>query len=242
MGRVPQPYENAQRVWQEQAGVTAAETTFMTRVYGWMTLGLALTAVTAMFTATNAGLRELVFGTPMTFYGLIIGELVLVIALTAMIGKMSPLTAAVMFVVYSAVNGLTLSIVFLVYELGSVGTVFFITAGTFGVMSLFGWTTKRDLSGMGNLCLMALVGIILASIANWFLASSALYWAITYIGIIVFIGLIAYDTQKLKALGSHYGASGSAAARKASIMGALMLYLDFVNLLLLLLRVLGRRR
>jgi FtsH-binding integral membrane protein len=218
------------------------EATFITKVYGWMTVGLVITAVVALYTAGNEAMLQFIYGRPFVLIGLILAEFALVIGLGAAIGRMSAPVAAAMFLIYSAINGLTLSAVFIVYQLGSIGTVFFITAGTFGTMSIVGWVTRKDLTGIGNLCIMGLVGVILASVANWFLQSSALYWAITYIGIAVFVGLIAYDTQKLKILGAQLGYSNSALARKAAILGALSLYLDFVNLFLLLLRLFGRRR
>ena len=144
------------------------------------------------------------------------------------------------FLAYSALNGLTLASVFLLYTSGSIALTFFITAGTFAIMSIYGYTTKTDLSRIGNIALMALVGIILASIVNFFMKSEALYWIISYIGVAVFVALVAYDTQKIKDLSREIDTE-SAEGKKASILGALTLYLDFINLFLFLLRLFGRR-
>nr|WP_207655712.1 Bax inhibitor-1/YccA family protein [Vallitalea okinawensis] len=213
---------------------------FMTKVYGWMTLGLLITAITALFTVYTS-VFDFVFYNQFTFIGILIGEIALVIYLTRRIHKMNPATAVTLFLVYSAVNGLTISAYFLVYTTGSIVSTFMITAVTFGIMSVYGLVTKTDLTKLGNLFLMGLVGFIIASVVNIFLQSEALYWIATYVGIIIFIGLIAYDTQKIK---TYYFASTTATGEhtKASIMGALSLYLDFINLFLLLLRMFGRRR
>lgn len=159
-----------------------------------------------------------------------------------MVNKISGSLATTLFMLYSVLTGLTLSVVFMQYTGASIGSTFVVTAGTFGAMSVYGYTTKRDLTGLGSMMVMGLIGIIIASVVNIFLQSSAMYWAITYIGVIVFVGLTAYDTQKLKAIGEQVSADDRENYRKYSIMGALTLYLDFINLFLMLLRILGDRR
>lgn len=219
---------------------SAVQVAFMTRVYSWMTLALVITALAALFTVNTPALLQFIFGSKIVFYGLIIGELLLVGALVAAVNRMSPLVASLVFLGYSALNGLTLSAVFLLYTSGSLVLTFFITAGTFAIMSIYGYTTKADLTKIGNLAFMALIGIILASIVNFFLKSDMLYWIISYLGVAIFVALIAYDTQKLKDMSvsiDHAGDEG----KKASVLGALTLYLDFINLFLFLLRLFGRR-
>jgi uncharacterized protein len=213
--------------------------TILSQVYAWMTAGLLVTGAVAAFTANSPALVSLVFGSRLVFFGLLIAEVLLVIALSAMIGKVSAGTATAMFMGYAALNGLTMAAIFLAYTRASIASTFFVTAGTFGAMSLYGYTTKRDLTTIGNLLFMALIGFLLASVVNFFLKSSALYWITTYAGIAIFIGLTAWDTQKIK----HMAAMGvgEQQAGRIAIMGALMLYLDFINLFVLLLRLFGRR-
>lgn len=214
---------------------------FMTKVYGWMTMALAITGLVALYTASSETLLELVFASKITFWGLIIGTFLLVGWLTVAIKTMSPTTATLIFIVYSALNGLIFSSIFLIYTSSSIALTFFITAGTFGVMSVYGYFTKADLSKIGSIAIMALVGIILASIVNFFLESETLYWIISYAGVAIFTALIAYDTQKIKDI-AIYGFDGEAAEKKMSIVGALTLYLDFINLFLFLLRLFGGRK
>ena len=218
----------------------ATQATFMTKVYGWMTIAMLITAFAALFTVSSPTLIELIFGNKLVFYGLIIGELLLVGSLVLAVQKMSPMVAALVFIGYSALNGLTLASIFLVYTTGSIALTFFITAGTFAVMSIYGYTTKADLTRIGNLALMALVGIMIASIANYFLQNETLYWIISYLGVAIFVGLVAYDTQKIKNMSYSLDAASSD-GKRASILGALTLYLDFINLFLFLLRLFGRR-
>jgi len=214
---------------------------FLPRVYGWMTVGLGLTALVAMLTLASPALLELVFGNRLVFYALVFGELGLVIALSAAINRLSPAAATLMFLVYSALSGVTFASIFLIYTSSSIASTFFIAAGTFGAMSLYGLVTRRDLTGFGSFLFMGLVGIVIASLVNIFLQSPMVYWIVSYVGVFVFVGLTAYDTQKLKRLGQA-GFADSASHRKAAILGALTLYLDFINLFLMLLRVLGNRR
>ncbi|MDP6542380.1 MAG: Bax inhibitor-1/YccA family protein [Phycisphaerae bacterium] len=223
------------------AGAKAQTNTFVTAVFGWMTGALAITAIVAMLTVRTPALRNLIFGNQAVFFGLLIAELVLVIALIASINRISATTAAVMLIVYSALNGLTISMIMLIYTATSITSTFFVCASIFGVMCGYGAITKRDLSGMGSLCIMGLIGVIIASVVNVFVASSALYWGITYIGVFVFVGLTAYDMQKIKRMASSVQ-PGTEVAQKAAVIGALHLYLDFINLFLLLLRIMGRQR
>lgn len=212
----------------------------LTRVYAWMTAGLLTTGAISMAVANTPALVSLIFGNMILFFGLIIAELALVWVLSANLMRLSPAAATGMFLGYAALNGLTLSVIFLAYTAASIASTFFITAGTFAVMSLVGYTTKRDLSGMGGILFMGLIGIIIASIVNIFVASSALYWLISVIGVLVFVGLTAYDTQKIKRMIAQV--RGEDAEGRVAVYGALNLYLDFINLFLFLLRLLGNRR
>jgi len=216
--------------------------TYMAQVYGWMTCGLLLTAFVSWFAARTPAVMELVFANRITFFGLIIAQLALVFVLSGMVHRLSGAVATGLFMLYSALTGLTMASIFLVYTYSSIASTFFVTAGMFGAMSFYGYTTKRDLSRFGSLLFMALIGILLASLVNFWLKSPALMWAITYIGVVVFVGLTAYDTQRLKAIGENINVNDKENLRRASIMGALTLYLDFINLFLMLLRIFGNRR
>jgi len=218
-----------------------ATTSFFPSVYGWMTAGLGLTALTALLTLSSESMLQLIFGNKMVFYGLMFGELGLVIALSAAINRISATTATLMFLLYSALNGVTFASIFLVYTQSSIASTFFVAAGTFAGMSIYGMTTKRDLTGWGSFLFMGLIGIIIASVVNIFLQSAMITWVVSYIGVFVFVGLTAYDTQKLKMISQHGFADGES-RQKATILGALTLYLDFINLFLMLLRVMGNRR
>ncbi|MDH3330365.1 MAG: Bax inhibitor-1/YccA family protein, partial [Desulfobulbaceae bacterium] len=207
----------------------------------WMAIGLGLTGIIAYFTA-RTGLAMVIVASPI-FFILIIAELGMVFYLSARVNKIQPGTATGLFVGYSVLNGLTLSAIFLAYTKASIGGTFLITAGMFGAMAIYGLVTKRDLSSLGSFMFMGLIGIILASIVNIFLKSTSLYWTISVIGVLVFVGLTAYDVQKIKNMGEQgIMEQGEAAIRKGSIMGALALYLDFINLFLLLLRFFGGSR
>ena len=214
---------------------------FLPKVYGWMTAGLALTAIVAALTLSSLQFMNLIFGNKLIFYGLIFGELGLVIALSAAINKISSTTATLLFLGYSALNGVTFASIFLLYTSSSIASTFFVAAGTFAAMSIFGTVTKRDLTSWGSFFFMGLVGIIIASVVNIFLQNEMIYWIISYVGVFVFVGLTAYDTQKLKRIGEA-GFDNEESRKKASILGALTLYLDFINLFLMLLRVMGNRR
>lgn len=212
----------------------------MTRVYAWMMAGLLVTGALAMFVASTP-LGVALINNRMLFFGIIIGELALVWYLSARINKIAASTATGLFLAYAALNGVTLSIIFLAYTAGSIASTFFVTGATFGVMSVYGYTTKRDLSRMGSILFMALIGFLIASVVNLFLRSELIYWITTYAGILIFVGLTAWDTQKIKQMSMNSSGEESQVQRIA-ILGALMLYLDFINLFLLLLRIMGNRR
>ena len=218
----------------------SVQRTFMNRVYSWMTLGLLVTAIVSMLAARSQTLTHLLFAQPFVLLALVLAELGIVLALVAGMNKLSVAAANTLFIVYAALTGLTLSSIFLVYDLGTIATAFFVTAGTFAVMSLYGYATKRDLTGLGGLALMGLFGIIIASVVNIFLHNAGLDLVLSYLGVFIFMGLIAFDTQKLK----KYAASiteDDQSAHKVAIMGALALYLDLINIFLFLLRIFGGR-
>ena len=218
-----------------------ASTIFLAKVFNWMAIGLGLTGIVAYLTAST-GLAYALVGSPL-FFVLVIGELGLVFYLSARIDKIQAGTATGLFVGYSVLNGLTLSMIFLAYTSSSIAGTFFITAGMFGAMAIYGLVTKRDLSGFGSFLFMGLIGIIIASVVNIFLKSSSLYWAISMIGVLIFTGLTAWDVQKIKQMGEEgIMTQGDSAIRKGAIMGALALYLDFINLFLMLLRFFGASR
>lgn len=212
---------------------------FLRRVYGWMFVGLAATAITAWQVANSAAAVKFIFGTPFLFFALLFGELGLVWWISARVGKMAPSTTAALFVVYSVVNGLTLSVVLLAYTATSIETTFLTAAAMFGAVALFGTLTGRNLQGVGHFAMMGLFGLLAAMLIGFFWHSDALQFVISIVGVVVFTALTAWDAQKLKsmALALEGRESGGYA-----ISGALALYLDFVNLFLFLLRFLGRRR
>jgi uncharacterized protein len=213
------------------------------RVYLWMTLGLFTTGVIAFLVAASPKLLNLVSTNPLIFYGAMIGELVLVVVLSAAIGKLSPAVAALLFFGYAALNGVTMAIIFLIYTNTGIAFSFFATASMFAAMSVVGYTTHVDLTKFGSLLMMGLIGIIVASVINIFLASSILYWVITYVGIALFVCLTAYDTQWIKNATTQAVSAGDRQMEgRVGIMGALRLYLDFINIFLLILRVAGGRR
>lgn len=214
---------------------------FMSKVYTWMSGGLAITGLVAMWVASSPQLIAAIVGNQLVFFGLIITELLVVGYLISVIKKISTQTAGLLFAGYSVLNGLTLSIVFIVYTSSSISSTFLVTAGTFGVMSIYGYYTKKDLSSWRNLLFMGLIGVIIASIVNIFMKSEMMYWLISYAGVLIFVGLTAYDTQKIKNM-SLSAETGSEDEAKGAIVGALMLYLDFINLFLFLLRILGNRK
>ncbi len=212
----------------------------MTQVYAWMTAGLLVTGAIAMFVAGVPALAGAIIGNPFVFFGLMIAQVAMVWYLSARVMSLAPGAATGLFLGYAALNGLTFSVIFLAYTAASIASTFFVTAGTFGAMSAYGYLTKRDLSGMGGFLFMALIGIILASIVNIFWANGTLYWIITYAGVLIFVALTAYDTQKIKRMTDQV--RDEHGERRVAIYGALTLYLDFINLFLFMLRILGDRR
>lgn len=235
---------------KQQTQVQVRVNDFVRSVYNWMAIGLALTGFVAYFVAHNESILGLLFQVAgnqlrptMLFYGLIIGELALVFILSARVQKMQASTATAMFVLYAALNGATLSMIFLAYTSTSIVSTFFICAATFVACSLYGWLTKRDLTSFGGFLFMGLIGIIIASVVNMFIRSSAMHMIISYIGVFVFIGLTAYDTQHIKNMAMTLPDGMEAGVvRKGAILGALKLYLDFINLFLMLLRIFGSGR
>jgi hypothetical protein len=215
------------------------ERSFVGKVYRWMGLGLLLTAISAYFVVNSSFVYTLAENS-ILFFGIIIAELGLVVYLSARIQKMSAEAATASFIIYSILNGITLSLILLVYTGASVASTFMTTALTFGAMSAYGYFTKRDLTSMGSFLQMGLIGLIIASVINIFWANSTMYWIISYVGVLIFVGLTAYDTQKIKKMGAVV--EGVQTTQKMAIMGALMLYLDFINLFLMLLRILGDRK
>jgi len=220
-----------------------ASSLFLAKVFTWMAAGLGLTALTAFAVAGSPALVKLIFGNQLLFFGLIIAELVMVFVLASRVDKMSAGAATGLFVAYSVLNGVTLSVIFLAYTAVSIATTFITTAGMFGGMAIYGLVTKRDLSSWGSFLFMGLIGIIIAMLVNFFLHSPALAWAISAIGVIVFTGLTAYDVQNLTRMAAAgIMENGAAAVRRYAILGALRLYLDFINLFLMLLNFMGERR
>ncbi|MFW2367990.1 MAG: Bax inhibitor-1/YccA family protein [Desulforhopalus sp.] len=233
-------YENANEMTLARAQQEAS-TVFLAKVFNWMAVGLGITGVVAFLTA-QTGLAAMIVGSPL-FFVIIFAELGLVFYLSARIQKIQASTASSLFVGYSVLNGLTFSVIFLAYTGSSIAGTFMITAGMFGAMAVYGLVTKKDLSGWGSFLFMGLVGIILASIVNIFLQNSSLYWVISLIGVFLFTALTAYDVQKIKRIGEEgIMTQGEDAIAKGSIMGALTLYLDFINLFLMLLRFFGGSR
>jgi uncharacterized protein len=234
----------------DQVAIDAGLRAHMIRVYNYMTAGVALTGIVAWFTFSAAVTQtggslaltpfgQAIFQSPLMWV-LVLAPLALVFAISFGINRLSVGTALTLFFVYAGLLGLSLASIFLVYTGASITRVFFISAATFGAMSLWGYTTQRDLTGMGSFMFMGLIGIIIASLVNMFLHSTGLDWAISVIGVLIFTGLTAYDTQKIKEMYSPMD-DGTIAGRKA-VMGALSLYLDFINLFLMLLRLMGDRR
>ena len=215
---------------------------FVRSVYNWMAIGLGLTGLVAFYVASSETLSQLIFNNRLIFFGLIIGELALVFTISSRVQRMQASTATGLFILYAALNGATLSFIFLIYTKSSITSTFFICAATFVTCSLYGWATKRDLTSLGGFMTMGLIGIIIASLVNMFVRSSGMSIIISYIGVFVFVGLTAYDTQQLKTMAMTQPAGLDAGAiRKGAILGALKLYLDFINLFLMLLRILGNR-
>ena len=229
--------------YNAQQSVPRAEAlgAFMRGVYGWMAAGLGLTAVVSVAMASSPGTLQLVIGTPLKWV-LLIAMLVMPLVLSARISRMSAGTATGMFLVYSSVVGAALSPIFIAYTASTIASAFAVSAGMFLAMSVYGLVTKRDLTSWGSFLFMGLVGMVLASLVNIFLKSSALAMLLNYVGVLVFVGLTAYDTQRLKDMGSYAPMNDATAIRRGSILGALTLYLDFINLFLIMLRLFSGNR
>lgn len=219
----------------------AAFPVLMRKVYTWMTLALVLTGLTAYGVATSPGIMMALYSNSALMWGLVIAEFALVIGISAAINRLSLATATLMFVAYSVINGAMLSSIFMIYTAASIASVFFITAATFAVMALIGYTTKTDLTSVGKLLFMALIGLVIATIVNMFIGSSTLTMICSYVGVLIFVGLTAYDSQKIKNMLMQAPDAGES-SQKLALLGALTLYLDFINLFIYLLRIFGDRR
>lgn len=222
--------------------VKTAQRALFRNVYIWMSMALAITGLVAMYMAKTLTLLQFIMSSSFGLWGLLIAELGLVWYLSARIQKISFTTATVLFILYSILNGATLSAIFLVYTASSIASTFFITAGTFAATGIYGYVTKKDLSSLGSLCIMGVIGLIIATIANLFFESDTLTLAISYVGVAIFVGLTAYDTQKIKRLLINSDMEVNEETQKIALLGALTLYLDFINLFLYLLRIMGDRK
>ena len=232
-------YRTAQGVGARRAVVDEGLRAYMLRVYNYMASGVALTGIVAYVVANVDALKNVIFGTPLMWV-VMFAPLIVVFAISARINKMSAASAQTWFWAFAGLMGLSLASVFIHFTGESVARVFFITAATFGAMSIYGYTTKRDLSGLRSFLFMGLIGIIIASVVNMFLQSSAMHFVISVVGVLVFVGLTAYDTQAIKTM---YRAADTAEVHgKKAVMGALRLYLDFINLFLMLMHLFGERR
>jgi uncharacterized protein len=226
-----------------QTQVQVRVNSFVRSVYNWMAIGLALTGFIAYAVANMPEVRNVIFGSGIVFFGLIIAQLALVFIISSRIYRMQAGTATALFIVYSALNGATLSSIFLAYAQSTITSTFFVCSATFVACSIYGWTTRRDLTSMGGFLTMGLIGIVIASLVNLFIQSSAISTIVSYIGVLVFVGLTAYDTQDIKNMAmSQPDSIDAGAVRKGAILGALKLYLDFINLFLMLLRIFGGGR
>lgn len=225
-----------------QGGVTSAVSVYMRHVYQWMTAGLALTTVVAYGVAGTPAIRDAILGNSLVLILLVVAQFGLVIALSAAIHKLSAGAATGLFLLYSALTGAMLSSIFVVYPIASIGTAFLVTTGTFLAMTIYGTVTRRDLTGLGNFLFMGLIGIVIAMVVNMFLQSSMMNFIVSCIGVLIFTGLTAYDTQKLRRFGEAAPLEDGTAIRRGAILGALTLYLDFINIFLMLLQLFGGNR
>ena len=226
-----------------QSTTQIAVNSFITSVYNWMAIGLALNGFVSFYVSGNETILNFVFGNKLIFFGLIIGELALVYSISAKIDKIQASTATSLFILYAALNGVTLASIFLIYTMESIASTFFICAGMFTCCSIYGYITKKDLTSVGSFMIMGLIGIIIASVINIFIQSSMMSMIISYVGVLIFVGLTAYDTQKIKQMSLSQPAGLDASiVRKGAIIGALTLYLDFINMFLFLLHIFGGSR
>ena len=212
----------------------------MRKVYGWMALALIITGLTSYMVASSPGLMQMIFANRLVFWGMVIAEFAIVFVISGRINRLSLVSATTWFIVYSVLNGALLSFIFMVYTQTAITEVFFITAGTFGAMALIGSTTKRDLTNLGGILFMALIGLIIASVVNFFVQSNTLDLIVSYVGVLIFVGLTAWDAQQIKRMLAMAPDAGEG-AQKIALLGALNLYLDFINLFLYLLRIFGGR-
>lgn len=225
----------------QQLAMSEAFPVLMRKVYVWMSLALLITGMTAYYVATSPTILTAILTNQILFWGLIIAELVLVFTVSAAINRLSLTTATLLFLLYSVINGATMSFIFLLYTMSSIATVFFIAAGTFATMAVIGYTTKKDLSSMGKFLFMGLIGIIIATLVNLFIKSNGLTMILSYAGVVVFVGLTAWDSQKIKQMLMQAN-DVDEGTQKIALLGALSLYLDFINLFIYLLQILGKRR
>ena len=225
-----------------QSGVGSAVSVYMRHVYQWMTAGLALTTVVAYGVAGTPAIRDAILGNSLVLILLVVAQFGLVIGLSAAIHKLSAGAATGLFLLYSALTGAMLSSIFVVYPIASIGTAFLVTTGTFLAMTVYGTVTRRDLTGLGNFLFMGLIGIIIAMVVNIFLQSSMMNFIVSCLGVLIFTGLTAYDTQKLRRFGEAAPLEDGTAIRRGAILGALTLYLDFINIFLMLLQLFGGNR
>lgn len=231
--------QETRQITEEQVKIEQAN--FIAKVYGWMCAALVVTGLTAWCVVQNKEFMQVLFSNKILFFGLLIGEVILVGYITRAMFSINVNLAKALFFLYSFANGLTLSIIFLRYSPESITISFFITAGTFAVMSVYGYFTKSDLTSMGKILTMGVIGILIASVVNIFAQSTMMHWIISYVGVFVFTGLVAYDTQKIKEM-NVIGNEGTDEDTKESLLGALTLYLDFINLFLFILRIFGDRK
>ena len=227
---------------QQSVSLGVQLSVYMRNVYTWMTIGLAITAVVAYWVSGAPAFRQMVMGNTFSMIILILAQFGLVIALSAAIHKMSAAVATGMFVLYSALTGVVISSIFIVYPIATIGTTFLVTAGAFGAMSISGYVTKRDLTSLGSFLFMGLIGIIIAMVVNIFLKSTMMNFVVCCLGVLIFTGLTAYDTQRLRNFGMSAPVDDALAMRRGAILGALTLYLDFINIFLMLLQLFGGNR
>ncbi len=226
---------------ERELALSKAFPALIRKVYVWMALALVITGITAFGVASTPALLTAIMANQVLLFGLVIAEFALVIGVSAAINRLSLSMATLMFVLYSVINGATLSVIFLVYTMDSITSVFFITAGTFAAMAFVGYVTKKDLTSMGRILFMALIGLVIATVVNIFMRSSGLQLILNYVGVLVFVGLTAYDSQKIKQMLLMAPDTGET-AQKLALLGSLTLYLDFINLFLYLLRIFGAKR
>lgn len=225
-----------------QSGVSSVASIYMRQVYQWMTVGLGVTTLMAWFVASTPAVQQVIFGNSLIMIALIVAQFGLVIAISAAVHKMSGGTATGLFLLYSALTGATLSSIFVIYPIASITNAFLVTTGTFLAMTVYGTVTKRDLTAMGSFLFMGLIGIVIAMVVNIFLKSAMMDFVVSCLGVLIFTGLTAYDTQKLRRFGESAPLDDATAVRRGAILGALTLYLDFINLFLMLLRLFGGNR